>query len=379
MPIFHRRLSAALVSVLWGVGAVAAVEFQRLPEGGLQPQAVVTADHTVHMLWLGGDPKGADVFYQPRPGGQTGAAAPIRVNSQPGSAIAIGTIRGAQLAVGRAGRVHVAWNGSGTAVPKPEGSAPLLYSRLDHTGRAFESQRNLITRSTDLDGGGTVTADTAGHVYVLWHGGTPGLKTSEDQRRVFLARSSDDGKTFAAETPVTEGTGACGCCGMRSFTDTAGNVFALYRSAGANVHRAATLAVSRDQGATFAVQPLQDWETGSCPMSSAAFSGSEGRVFAAWETKGQIYFSDVAGAGPKPTAVTSATGAKHPSFATNSKGETLLVWTEGTGWQHGGDLAWQVIGKDSRPTAERGRKPGIPVWSYAAAFARPDGTFVIVY
>ena len=40
------------------------------------------------------------------------------MNSQAGSAVAAGTIRGAHLALGRKGRVHVAWNGSGTALPK---------------------------------------------------------------------------------------------------------------------------------------------------------------------------------------------------------------------------------------------------------------------
>lgn len=373
MTSFRRSVVAVVGAVVLTGSAVAAVEFQRLPEGGVQPQAVVAADHTVHLLWLGGNPKATDVYYQ------AGANTPLRVNSQPGSAIAIGTIRGAQMAIGRSGRMHVVWNGSGAATPKPKDSAPLLYSRLDDSGRAFEPQRNLITRSTDLDGGGTVTADAAGNVFVLWHGGSPGVKTSEDKRRVYLARSSDGGKTFAAETPVTDGTGACGCCGMGSFTDATGNVFALYRAAGGNVHRTATLAVSRDHGATFGTTPLQDWETGSCPMSSSAFTGSPRGVFAAWETQGKIYFSEVAGKATKPTAVASAAGAKHPAFATNSTGETLLVWTEGTGWQRGGDLAWQVLGKDGQPTAERGRKSGIPVWSYAAAFARPDGTFVIVY
>jgi hypothetical protein len=34
------------------------------------------------------------------------------VNHIDGSAIATGTVRGAQIAVGAKGRVHVAWNGS---------------------------------------------------------------------------------------------------------------------------------------------------------------------------------------------------------------------------------------------------------------------------
>ena len=378
MPSFPLYCAAAALFSALTATAGAAVEFQRLPAGGVQPQVVVTEDHAVHQLWLGGDPKAADVFYKRVPEGRPDTHGPVRVNSQPGSAVALGTIRGAQLAVGRAGRVHVVWNGSGAAAPRPRGSAPLLYSRRDASGLAFEPQRNLITRSTDLDGGGTVSADAEGHVFVLWHGGTPDQPTSEDKRRVYQARS-DDGKTFAPETPVTDGTGACGCCGMKSFADASGNVFALYRAAGAHVHRTATLAVSRDHGATFTLTPLQDWETGSCPMSSAAFLGSPNGVWAAWETKGRVYFSEVGGKAPAPVPVASAPGAKHPALATNSRGETLVVWTEGTGWQHGGDLAWQVCDRAGQPTAEHGRKPGIPVWSFAAAFARPDGQFVIVY
>ena len=70
---------------------------------------------------------------------------------------------------------------------------------------------------------------------------------------------------------------------------------------------------------------------------------------------------------------------KHPAVAVNSKGETLLVWTEGMGWNKGGSVAWQVFDKAGQPTAEHGRSTGVPVWSLVAAFTRPDGRFVIVY
>ena len=70
---------------------------------------------------------------------------------------------------------------------------------------------------------------------------------------------------------------------------------------------------------------------------------------------------------------------KHPTVAANARGETLLVWTEGMGWERGGSLAWQVFDRDGRPTAEKGRIPGVPVWSLVAAFARPDGGFTVIY
>lgn len=380
----HPRRFARLIGIVITLlvpPARAAIEFQRLPAGGLQPEAVVTADHTAHLLWLGGEPRAADVFYQPFAEGREAAAAPIRVNSQAGSAIALGTIRGARLAVGRPGRVHVVWNGSGSAQPRPKGSAPLLYSRLADGGRTFEPQRNLVTRTTDLDGGGAIAADGAGNVFAIWHGGTPGRPSGEANRQVVVARSGDEGKSFTPETAVSEDVGACGCCGMSAFSDANGNIFALFRAARAGVHRDATLLVSRDHAATFVMTPLQEWETGSCPMSSSGFGFDRRGVLAAWETRGKIFFTPVPGTGRsrQPIEVASGSGAKHPALATNSRGETLLVWTEGTGWQRGGEAAWQVFDADGKPTDEHGRKPGIPVWSFAAAYARPDNSFVIVF
>jgi len=109
-----------------------------------------------------------DIFYVRREAGEATFTEPVRVNSHPGSAIAMGTIRGAQLAIGQNGRVHVAWNGSNKA-PKGPGGNPMLYARLNDAGIAFEPQRNLITWAGGLDGGGTLAADAKGRVYVFWH------------------------------------------------------------------------------------------------------------------------------------------------------------------------------------------------------------------
>jgi hypothetical protein len=60
----------------------------------------------------------------------------------------------------------------------------------------------------------------------------------EENRRIWVARSTDDGKTFAPEKPAFDNpTGACGCCGMSAFADRNNNVYALYRSATEVVHR----------------------------------------------------------------------------------------------------------------------------------------------
>jgi hypothetical protein len=70
---------------------------------------------------------------------------------------------------------------------------------------------------------------------------------------------------------------------------------------------------------------------------------------------------------------------KHPRLLTDRSGSVLTIWTEGTGWNRGGDFAWQLLGADGQPTLIKGRQTGIPVWSFASAFQRQDGGFVILY
>jgi RNA polymerase sigma factor (sigma-70 family) len=356
----------------------------RAPNHGIQPQVAVDAKGAVHLLYFKGEPLAGDIFYARSEEG-VHFKHPLRVNSQPASAVATGNIRGAQLALGKDGRVHVAWNGSAKALPKAPGdSHPMLYTRLNNAGTAFETQRNLIRSAVGLDGGGSVAADGAGNVYVFWHAPEPDKK-GEDNRRVWVAVSTDEGKTFAAEKAAsTEPTGACGCCGMRGFADSKGMVYALYRGAKNGGQRDMYLLTSADKGKRFRGEDVHPWSIEACPMSSESFAeGPGGVVVAAWETKGQVYFARIDPKTGKRSGSVAAPGTgrgrKHPAVAVNAKGEMILAWTEGMGWNRGGSVAWQVYDRDSSPTAERGHAPGVPVWSLVAVFVRPDGRFAVVY
>lgn len=379
---FALSLLAALLTL--GTASAAEVRIQRVPGGGLQPQALTDARGALHLVYLQGDPKACEVIYSRREAGQTEFSAPLRVNSQPGSAIAIGTIRGAQLALGKGGRVHVIWNGSGQAEPKPATkSSPLLYTRLNDAGNGFEPQRNLIKGTLHLDGGGTVAADPEGNVFALWHGAPPDNTAGETGRAVYLARSRDEGKTFEPERVVSpEASGACACCGMRAFADAQGTVFALFRTASTALDRDMMLLVSRDRGERFTGDYVHRWRVGQCPMSSEAFTAAGGRVFAAWETAGAVQFAALDAKTAKaasPVGPAIMVKGKHPVLAVNKAGETLLVWTEGTGWQRGGTLAWQVFGADGKPTTAPQRRDGVPMWGLAAVVAESDGRFTVLY
>ena len=250
---------------------------------------------------------------------------PVRVNSQMGSAIAIGTVRGPHLAVGRDGRVHVGWMGSALAQPRaPDGTSPMLYTRLADDSRSFEPQRSLISAHCGLDGGASIAADDSGNVYVAWHAPEHRPGTEQD-RRVWVARSSDDGNTFAAEVCISDpATGVCGCCGMRIIAAD-GKIFALYRGASEQVNRgmylidaAADLTGSHDRQ----IAPMK---IGMCVMSTASLTRSQNAILAAWETREQVYWSPLDPTRPDDVtphaAPTNGISQKHPVITSNAAGQ----------------------------------------------------------
>jgi hypothetical protein len=258
----------------------------------------------------------------------------------------------------------------------------MLYTRLDDAGRAFEPQRNVIQSAAGLDGGGSVAAGEDGNVYVVWHAPAPG-KQGEDNRQVWIARSRDDGKTFAREQPAwQEPTGACGCCGMRAFADPRGAVYMLYRAATHATDRDMMLLASTDNGGTFRGVRVHPWKLNACPMTSDYLAPDASGVLAAWETAGQVYFAH---ADPRTLAISTPVAPpgqgkrKHPVLARNSDGYVLFAWTEGTGWNKGGSVAWQLFDEVGRAAPEHGQATGLPAWSLAAVFVSPDGSFSIIY
>ena len=115
-------------------------------------------------------------------------------------------------------------------------------------------------------------------------------------------------------------------------------------------------------------------------MSSAFLAESTSGVLAAAETHGRIYYVRVNPAlGKVSDPVSPEVKGKHPVAIANVNGVVLLVWAEGTGWAKGGQVAWQLYSPEGKSISEIGRVEGLPVWSMAAAFTRPEGDFVIVY
>jgi hypothetical protein len=355
----------------------------RVPDGGNHPQVARGSDGRMHLIYFKGDPRHGDIFYvTSKDAGQT-FTRPVRVNSQPGSAVIIGTVRGPHLSVGKNDRVHVAWMGSDRAEPKVDGKAPMLYTRLNDAGDGFEPQRNLIQNRAGLDGGGSVAADKDGNVYVAWH--APKDASGEADRGVWLSRSTDDGKTFAAEEDILPTpTGACGCCGLSIEAGDRGAVAVVYRTATNGIERDIHLLVSSDFGKSFTMAAADPWHVGTCVMSTASIAVTPTTIVSAWETREQIrlctYDRKSGRAGASVAMPGPGRDRKYPSVAIDSQGNRLVAWTEGTGWEKGGSVAWQLFSPEGQAVARQsGRAADLPAWDVPATFAVGAGRFVIVY
>jgi hypothetical protein len=170
---------------------------------------------------------------------------------------------------------------------------------------------------------------------------------------------------------------------MRLFADSRGVIHGLYRSAKEDVHRDIYVLRSQESSDSFSVALLHPWNINACPMSSMDLVEAGSEVLGAWETQTQVYFAPVSrGVEVARTATIAPPGnnpkRKYPALARNGRGETLLAWVEGSGWQRGGVLGWQIFDSAGRPSVGCQVRQNVPVWSFPSAFVRPDESFAIV-
>jgi hypothetical protein len=230
----------------------------RVPHNGIQPEAIVDRGGILHLLTSRGTARrksvlrAVDRFWldllRPYSREQSGRQR-HRDRDNPRRPVRNRTRRPHPCRLERIGH----GNPRGLINPaNDQPGMPFLYTRSNADGTAFEPQRSLTRRTFGVDGGGSIAADADGRVFAAWHALAVGGPQGEDNRRVWLARSTDEGATFADEEPASrEPTGACGCCGLRLFTSSS-SLYLLYRSATSLTHRDIYVLESSDQVDRFA-------------------------------------------------------------------------------------------------------------------------------
>ena len=338
------------------------VTFEKTPHGGIQPQVIVDASGTLHLLYYKGQPREGDLFYVSRGKGQKGFSAPLQVNSIAKSACCIGSIFRARMAIGQGGVVHVLWNGSFGFVKKqwekkgkertPEEFVFLFYTRLSGDGKSFLPQRNLNSKTYDLDGNGAITADRNGAVNVFWHA----KHKNREDRLAITVRSTDNGKSFLSESLITKRPlGVCECCTMEAFSSSKGKLYVAYRTA-EKTSRNVVIFSSDEGGGQFNEVHRHQWNILACPASTFAFAEDDRRIFAAWETQGHVYLKDVLSKTPSKNVSKGSKSGKYPSLALNGMGDRLVTWSADTGWGKGGYLQYEVANRSGSVTSQ-GKSP----------------------
>lgn len=354
------------------------VLLEKVPEGGVQPQVACDREGRVHLVYLLGEAaEGCEVRYTRRLGDGLGWEPSRTVNREPRSAVAMGTIRGARLALGREGSVQVVWNGRAT--PGQGRASPLWHARLEPGDARFSPQTDLLAGTEALDGGADVTADGQGRVSVVWHGQRPAAQ-GEGSRLLFARHSGDDGRSFGPLTALNEtAPGVCACCSLSARLLPEGSLGVLYRGATPSDQRGMVW-LTQANGKPARLQRLDAWKLKACPMSSAALLSSEtASPLLAWENAGRIRLARLPFRA-EAVRTLDLSNARHPALAQNAAGQVLVACARGSAWAKAGQLEWRLLDASLEHTlAASTASPRLPVWSFPTAFAQPDGRFIVLH
>ncbi len=375
--IAHRAPLLAMLLLLCSVVARGEVFVTSTPDGGLQPRLVTAADGGVHLLYFkkrlsAPSAREGNLYYREYLREERRFGLPIKVSS---TAFNLQT-----FAIARA---HVIWY-----LPREN---RYLYARSDAQRLQFEGQRSLVSAYIEgVDAAADVAAE-GNQVAIVWGAGA----LSAEQERTVYARFSDDGgESFGAEQRVgNKDLGACACCSLAAEFDPQGRLSIAYRSAIDGVGRhmqwltlhaeTPSLATANEalRGDYSPLQPLQEWEMSSCPLSTNDFAlDTNGEPWVAFETAARIIRLKANGTAAAVQEPATQTRQKNPSIAVAANGDVLTAWGEAISHSKGGALRAQL--EDANGVIiewELGTEITLPNFSFPAAAAIGGNDFLLLW
>ena len=294
------------------------------------PPSVAVADKSVYVLWTArvesNGKKGTDLYFSVSHDQGKSFASPVKVNDD--------KLPGAHgmhsLAVANDGKIYAAWLDERNIIqPKPSKHAG---------GHHMESNRELfVAQSTD--GGKTFSANrkvaenvcpcckTAlavspdGTLYASWRQVLPG-----NFRHIAVASSTDGGASFSSPVIVSDDKWmlqGCPVSGPSLSADASGTLKVVWYAAGENSAPGLYFAETRDKGRTFSPRSLVMQET---VKGTPALVGANDRAVAIWQgAVGQQPETKIRELGSAEAAVSVAANAELPSGVL-SKGKLFVAY-----------------------------------------------------
>lgn len=254
-----------------------------------EPSLACTPSGGVALTWVTHDSTGADAWIAiSRDSGEHFGPA-IRLNAKPGAVESYPESRPV-VAWGPAGPLAVAWAAERDS---DEYAADLVVRVSGDDGASFAAARMLNADAGDprspYHGFLALDVTPNGRVAAAWLDGRDSLlapgETEPARASVRLAIAEPGGTRWRPDVRVAGD--ACSCCRVGVRADDEGRVAVIYRGARAD-HRDSRLALSRDGGATFALDTLVSddrWILPGCPSIGPALTlDREGNGLLAWFT-----------------------------------------------------------------------------------------------
>ena len=385
--VARRAPLLAMLLLLCSVVARGEVFVTSIPDGGLQPRLVTAADGGVHLLYFkkrlsAPSAREGNLYYREYLREERRFGLPIKVSSTAFNLQTFAIAR-ASMAIDGEGRAHVIWY-----LPREN---RYLYARSDVQRLQFEEQRSLVSAYIEgVDAAADVAAE-GNQVAIVWGAGA----LSAEQERTVYARFSDDGgESFGAEQRVgNKDLGACACCSLAAEFDPQGRLSIAYRSAIDGVGRhmqwltlhaeTSSLATANEalRGDYSPLQPLQEWEMSSCPLSTNDFAlDTNGEPWVAFETAARIIRLKANGTAAALQEPATQTRQKNPSIAVAANGDVLTAWGEAISHSKGGALRAQL--EDANGVIiewELGTEITLPNFSFPAAAAIGGNDFLLLW
>jgi hypothetical protein len=280
---------------------------------------VLAADAKSKRLWMSMSHDGGDVFMPPVPVSAEGA--PVNYRSENGPTL-----------LARGMSVYALWQQN-----RPEGGADIVFAIQSRMGTPFSPAASVLDKAPgdhSYNGFSSMALAPNGDIYVVWLDGRDPAQP-EGTFSVYLARSTDKGKTFSKNQRVA--SGVCPCCRPAISVSDDGKIYVAWRKVFDGDIRDIVVARSEDAGSTFS-DPLKAaddrWLLHACPDSGPALKAANGRVYVAWFSEGSgrsgirfVSSSDNAQHFSSPRLVSAGvTDPNHPALDVDSNGNALIVF-----------------------------------------------------
>ena len=340
--------------------AVEAVPQKSFPKAQ-QPQVAVGPSGKVHLVFGGGHA----VYCTASQDGGKSYGEPVKVGEV--GVLALGMRRGPRVAATDKAVVVTAVGGK-TGRGRDE---DLLAWRSRDGGKTWRGPVRVNgVRASAREGLHHLSAAPDGTLYCVW------LDLRQNKTQVYGARSTDGGASWRDETLIYRSPdgSVCECCQPQVAHDARGGLHVMWRNH-LSGDRDMYLAHSTDNGRTFSQASKLGrgtWPLGQCPMDGGGLAGDpDGLVVTIWRRKHEIFRCT-------PGRPEVLLGVGEQGWAAAGPGGFYLVWVAGRpgpvmALLPGSSAAVRLAERGRDPVVAgpvRGRGPVVAAWEEGEAGAR---------